>query len=160
MTSALFFSGQVRLLLKRCRKLRAHLHSLKTLPPELRPHIDEIDKKLSDLDAGLERLLADPDFAAPALLLNQFDDFKRYAEIVNVFEWHPMALLDHYNERDHHFYQFMKLLCAQVRYGPALPIRSRSTLVPTQVAAIFRASFRCTGARSKWRMTISSMHNQ
>lgn len=31
----------------------------KPLPPELRPHIDEIDQKLSDLDAGMERLLAD-----------------------------------------------------------------------------------------------------
>jgi hypothetical protein len=121
---AQFFSGQVRLLLKRCRTLRAHLHTLKKLPAELRPHVEEIDKRLEDLDQGIQKLLADPDFGAPPLFFNQLDDYKRYAEIVNVFEWHPLALLDHYNERDHYFYRFVRLLCQQVRYPYPPPLVS------------------------------------
>lgn len=119
-----FFSGQVRSLLKRCRTLRAHLRTLEKLPRELRPHVEEIDKRLEVLDQGIQKLLADPDFGAPPLFFNQLDDYKRYAEIVNVFEWHPLPLLDHYNDRDHYFYRFMKLLCQQVRYPYPPPLVS------------------------------------
>jgi hypothetical protein len=119
-----FFSGQVRLLLKRCRSLRRHLGTLNSLPAELQTHVEELDKKLEDLDQGIQNLLADPDFGAPPLFFNQADDYKRYVEIVNVYEWHPLALLDHYNHRDHHFYRFVKLLCEQVRYPYPPPLVS------------------------------------
>ncbi len=121
---ARFFSGQVRLLLKRCRVLREHLHELKGLPDELQPHLREIDDSLGKLEGGLQDLLADPDFGAEPLLRNQYDEYKRYEEIVGVFEGHAIALLDHYNKQDHYFYGFVKLLCEQVRYPYPTPLVS------------------------------------
>src|SRR2546427_10375089 len=94
-----FFSGQVRLLLKRCQTLTRRLNSLEHIPNELQPHLAELNDTLNKIKLAIENLLNDPDFASPHLLVNQFDAYKRLAELLNTFEWHPLGLLDHYNAR-------------------------------------------------------------
>ncbi len=118
---ARFLSGQVRLLVKRCCKLRESLCSLTSLPVELQSRKGELDSLLSDIADGLEKLLADPDFGAPQLLKNHLDDYKRFAELVDVLESHPLALLDHYNDKDHHLFRFAYLFCQQTGYPYTSP---------------------------------------
>lgn len=117
-----FFSGQVRLLLKRCHTLLERLNSLNNLPDELQPYVQELGGTISKIATGIRKLLDDPDFGAEPLLVNQFDDYKRFAELVNILEWHPVALLDHYNDRDHYFYLFAKQFCEQVQYPYQSPL--------------------------------------
>ena len=119
---AQFLSGQVRLLIKRCRTLRENLRSLSHLPAELHSRTGGLDSLLSDTADGLETLLTDPDFGAPQLLKNHFDDYRRFAELVDVLESHPLALLDHYNDKDHRLFRVSSLLCQQVGYPYPPPL--------------------------------------
>ncbi len=137
-----FFSGQVHLLLKRCRTLIQRLNSLQHLPTELQPHVSELSNTLNRIKVAIENLLNDADFASPRLLVNQFDSYKRLAELLNTFEWHPLSLLDHYNERDLFFYRFSKLFCEQIQYPYQPPLLSAhsseyfSSVPPTNLISV------------------------
>jgi hypothetical protein len=137
-----FFSGQVHLLLKRSLTLIQRLGSLPHLPAELQPHVAELSFTLNRIKVAIENLLNDPDFAAPSLLVNQFDSYKRLAELLNTFEWHPLALLDHYNDRDLFFYRFSKLFCEQIQYPYPPPLLSAhsneyfSSVPPTNLISV------------------------
>src|ERR1043166_7756048 len=137
-----FFSGQVHLLLKRCLTLIERLNSLQQLPPELQPHISDLKETLNKIKLAIEKLINDPDFAAPPLLVNQFDSYKRLAELLNTLEWHPLALLDHYNERDLFFYRFSKVFCEQIQYPFNPPLISAhsneyfSSFPPTNLISV------------------------
>jgi hypothetical protein len=137
-----FFSGQVRLLLKRCRTLIERLNSIQNLPAELDPYAKELDATLNKILAAIEKLINDPDFGAAPLLINQFDIYKRLSELVNTFEWHPLALLDHYNERDLYFYRLAKLFCEQIQYPYRSPLMNAhsneyfSSLPPTNMVSV------------------------
>lgn len=119
-----FFSGQVRLLLKRCRTLRSHLNSRSGLPDELHPYVRMFDAVLENTEQEIGALLADPDFGAEQLLKNQFEQYKRCSEVVNLWEWYPLELLDRYGGADHYFFKFAKLFCEQVRYPGRTPLMS------------------------------------
>jgi|SRR6266850_1052102 len=137
-----FFSGQVHLLLKRCLTLIERLNSLQDLPTELAPHVSELNNTLNRIRLAIENLLNDPDFASPSLLVNQFDFYKRLAELLNTFEWHPLGLLDHYNDRDLYFYRFSKLFCEQIQYPYPPPLLSAhsneyfSSVPPTNLISV------------------------
>ena len=73
---------------------------------------------------ALEALLNDPDFCADALLLNQFNDYKRLSELLAAFEYGSLALLDHFNDRDLHFYRFSKVFCKQIGWTAQAPLVS------------------------------------
>lgn len=137
-----FFSGQVHLLLKRCLTLIQTLNALQHLPTELEPHVSELNNTLNRIKVAIENLLNDPDFASPLLLVNQFDAYKRLAELLNTFEWHPLGLLDHYNDRDLFFYRFSKLFCEQIQYPYQPPLLSAhsneyfSSVPPTNLISV------------------------
>ncbi len=137
-----FFSGQVRLLLRRCHTMIERLNSIQNLPAELHPYAKELDTKLNQIASAIEKLINDPDFGAAPLLVNQFDIYKRFSELVNTFEWHPLALLDHYNERDLYFYRLAKLFCGQIQYPYQPPLMNAhsneyfSSLPPTNIVSV------------------------
>lgn len=137
-----FFSGQVHLLLKRCRTLIERLNSTQNLPSELQTYVSDIDAILNKIVVAIEKLINDPDFGAAPLLVNQFDIYKRLSELVNTFEWHPIALLDHYNERDRYFYRLAKLFCEQIQYPYQSPLMNAhsneyfSSLPPTNMVSV------------------------
>ena len=119
-----FFAGQVRLLHKRSKTLHNHLRDLKHLPAELTNYINWVDGHLRTITLALEALLNDPDFCADALLLNQFNDYKRLSELLAAFEYGSLALLDHFNDRDLHFYRFSKVFCKQIGWTAQAPLVS------------------------------------
>jgi hypothetical protein len=71
-----------------------------------------------------------------------FDIYKRLTELVSTFEWHPLALLDHYNERDLYFYRLAKLFCEQIQYPYKSPLVNAhsneyfSSLPPTNMVSV------------------------
>src|SRR5262245_48773017 len=108
---AVFFAGQVRLLLKRCLTLREGLHSRTDLRSDLQEHIDQIDLTLARIISGLEGMIADPDFGASQLLVNQINEHNSFVELVEELEYGPLALLDHFNDRDLYFCRFARKFC-------------------------------------------------
>ena len=121
---AAFFTGQVRLLLKRCLTLRDHLRSLTAPPDEVREHADGLDRKLTSIAEGLDEMIKDPDFGARQLLVNQINDYNRFVELVEAFEYGPLALLDYFNDRDLYFCRFARKFCEQVGYTEHPPLVS------------------------------------
>jgi hypothetical protein len=132
-----FFSGQARLLQARCHTLLERLNSFSHLPAELQSYAQNLSRMLSKIVMGVQSLLDDPDFGAAPLLLNQFDDYKRFSELVDIIEWHPLSLLDHYNERDHYSYRFAKLFCEQIQYPYDPPlVNAHSNVYYSSLAAV------------------------
>jgi hypothetical protein len=119
-----FFAGQVRLLQKRCLTLLAHLRSHTKLRSEFKTHTEQLERHLNVISFGLEEMLNDPDFGAPVLLRNQIDDYKRFAELLAAFEYEPLALLDHFNDRDLYFCRFARKFCDQIGYQNLPPLVS------------------------------------
>jgi hypothetical protein len=119
-----FFAGQVRLLHKRSLILLEHLRSHTHLKPEVQTHVERLELHLQSISLGLEAMLNDPDFGAEVLLRNQFDDYKRFAELLAAFEYEPLALLDHFNDRDLRFCRFANKFCEQIGYQDLPPLVS------------------------------------
>lgn len=117
-----FFEGQVKLLLKRARLLEARLGALSHLSAELVNYRRDAESQINKIIKRIEDFLADPDFGAQPLLINQFDKYKRFAEALNIYEWHTVALLDRYNEKDLYFYRFAELFCRQIGYPYQTPL--------------------------------------
>jgi hypothetical protein len=119
-----FFAGQVKLLHRRCETLLDHLRSHTHLTPELQPHAKRLEHSLNAIYLGLEALLNDPDFGADVLLRNQIDDYKRFAELLAALEYEPLALFDHFNDRDLYFCRFANKFCEQIGYLDLPPLVS------------------------------------
>lgn len=119
---AVFFAGQVRLLLKRCLTLRDDLRSRTDLPGDLQEHIDQLDQNLNRIASGLEEMINDPDFGAQQLLVNQINDYNVFVELVEAMEYGPLALFDHFNRRDLYFYRFARKFCEQIGYTGRPPL--------------------------------------
>lgn len=90
--------------------------------PDLSAYVGGVRSVLESLIGKIEELLADPDFGAPPLLLNQFQAYKRLAEALFVVEAYPLPVILRYSEADRRWYRFSRRLAEEIRYPLEPPV--------------------------------------
>jgi len=121
-----FFPSLVLELHNRCEKIITLLEQHE-LPVEIEPNLKNTIKKTISIKSNLESILADPDFGAPELLINQINRYKRCYESYSVIEKIQLPILLRYSEKDHFFHSFLKQSLAQINYKIETPLISAAS---------------------------------